>query len=107
MKDQPKPIPNATRPIWELVVDDMKARDLVGRERYGTPLQAGNGRDALVDALRSVVEIAKEAHREWDSDNDHRVGKILMALAGYRPGYRADIDAIHAAIAGPSVKSGS
>lgn len=54
--DQPPPVPNAGRPIWELVVEDMKERDRVGRERYGTPLQAGNGRDALVDLYQELLD---------------------------------------------------
>lgn len=51
---------------------------------------------ALETALGSVVTIAKEARLAWDADKDMRVGKILIALSGKAPGYRADIDAIHA-----------
>lgn len=53
---------------------------------------------ALVEALRAAIKVAREAHKEWDADNDPRVGKLLMALAGYVKGYRADIDGIHAAL---------
>lgn len=56
--DQPAPIPNTGRPIWELVIEDMRARDQVGRERYGTPLQAQNGRDPLVDAYQEALDLA-------------------------------------------------
>lgn len=48
MREQPDPTPNASRPIWDLVIEDMHARNHVGRQRYGTPLQAHNGRDAAV-----------------------------------------------------------
>lgn len=42
---------------WErLVIPDMRARDALGRERYGTPLQANNGRDALRDAYDEVLD---------------------------------------------------
>lgn len=44
--------------IWDLVIDDMKARDQLGRERYGTPLQAHNGRDALTDAYQEALDLA-------------------------------------------------
>ncbi len=54
--------------------------------------------DELVTSLEAVKRIAKEAHGNWDRAEDHRVGKILWALAGGMPKYRADIDAIHAAI---------
>lgn len=55
--DQPAPAPNATRPIWELVIEDMAARDRLGRARYGTPLQAHNGRDALIDAYQEALDL--------------------------------------------------
>ena len=48
--NQPAPKPNAGTPIWELVIADMRERDRIGRERYGTPLQAHNGRAAPGDA---------------------------------------------------------
>lgn len=56
--DQPDPTPNATRPVWEVVIQDMKDRDEHGRIRYGTPLQCFNGRDALVDAYQEALDLA-------------------------------------------------
>lgn len=58
IKDQPPPEPNGSRPVWELVVEDMRERDRVGRERYGVPLQANNGRDALVDGYQECLDMA-------------------------------------------------
>ena len=58
MSEQPDPTPNASRPIWELVIEDMHARDHVGRQRYGTPLQAHNGRDAMQDAYEEALDLA-------------------------------------------------
>lgn len=55
--DQPAPERTTGRPIWELVVADMHERDHVGRERYGTPLQAHNGRDPLVDAYQEALDL--------------------------------------------------
>jgi hypothetical protein len=60
---------------------------------------------ALLQALRKFRSIADECHAEWDADNDHRVGKILKALSGRMPGYRADIDKIHAVISAASKES--
>lgn len=57
IEDQPDPVPNGERPLWEMVVEDMVERDRVGRERYGTPLQAGNGRDAVVDAYQEALDL--------------------------------------------------
>lgn len=55
--DQPPPIPNQSIPVWDLVIADMKERDHVGRERYGTPLQTHNGRDPLVDAYQEALDL--------------------------------------------------
>ena len=86
----PEPRPQATGgpSIWEEVVDDlteaqrqsdlrdssmvdlvtvdMKNRDIVGRERYGTPLQAGNGRDALRDAYEEALDYAVYRRQAFD-----------------------------------------
>lgn len=53
---QPAPTPNASPPIWEQIVADMIARDEMGRRKYGTPLQAGNGRDALQDLYEELLD---------------------------------------------------
>src|SRR4051812_20566818 len=55
--DQPPPTQTTGVPVWELVIADMQERDRVGRERYGTPLQAHNGRDALVDAYQEALDL--------------------------------------------------
>lgn len=55
---QPAPEPTHGRPVWELVIEDMQTRDQVGRRRYGVPLQAHNGRDALVDAYQEALDLA-------------------------------------------------
>lgn len=57
MTDQPAPTPNGNRPVWDMVIDDMRQRDAVGRERYGTPLQIHNGRDALQDAYAEALDL--------------------------------------------------
>lgn len=55
--DQPDPTP-ATGDVWALVIADMAERRRVGIARYGTPLQPGNGRDALVDAYQEALDLA-------------------------------------------------
>ena len=35
----------------------MKGRDNVGRAKYGTPLQAFNGRNAIVDAYQEALDL--------------------------------------------------
>ncbi len=54
---------------------------------------------SLAAALTSAIAIAEEAVTEWDrAPSGARPGKILMALAGHLPGYRKDIDLVHAAL---------
>lgn len=62
-ESQPDPKPNDSRPVWELVIEDMQARDKLGRERYGVPLQAGNGRDALRDLYEEILDAAVYARQ--------------------------------------------
>ncbi len=47
-----------TTPTWDLVIEDMKARDLMGRERYNTPLVPHNGRSSLQDAYEEALDLA-------------------------------------------------
>lgn len=77
--DQPPPVPQAhRRPVWDIVIEyverrrdekaygggpvvdlligDMRDRDVVGRARYGTPLTSGNGRDHLIDAFQEQLD---------------------------------------------------
>lgn len=53
----------------------------------------------LLEAMETFAKIAAEAREHWDADADSKVGKLLKAMAGDLPGYRADIDAAHKAIA--------
>lgn len=62
--NQPDPIPTDEQPVWEMVIADMKARDHVGRERYGTPLQVTNGRDALQDAYEEALDLTVYLRQE-------------------------------------------
>jgi hypothetical protein len=57
IEDQPPPVHTTGRAIVDLVVEDMIERKRIGIERYGTPLQAHNGRDALVDAYQEALDL--------------------------------------------------
>lgn len=54
---QPEPKANDQPAIWPLVIRDMHNRDLLGRSRYGVPLQPHNGRDALQDAYEEALDL--------------------------------------------------
>lgn len=52
------PTKNDSTPIVDLVVTDIINRKQEGIKRYGTPLQANNGRDALLDAYEEALDLA-------------------------------------------------
>ncbi len=52
------------------VLDDMADRDRVGRERYGMPLTAHNGRDQLVDAYQELLDAAAYLRAAKDEGAD-------------------------------------
>jgi hypothetical protein len=58
VSEQPAPKVNDNPAVWHLVMQDMAARDHLGRQRYGVPLQAHNGRDALIDAYQEILDAA-------------------------------------------------
>jgi hypothetical protein len=87
---------------------DLYSRDRVGEGLHLRPFPNAEANARLIAAapdllaaLKSARDIAREALREhetWDEESVARVGKLLAALAGELPGYRADADAIHAAV---------
>lgn len=62
------PTGNGTE-IWPLVIEDMQQRDSFGREKYGTPLRAENGRNMLVDAYQEVLDLAVYLRGEIQNRN--------------------------------------
>lgn len=56
---QAMPVKNDQPAIQDLVIQDIEARKLVGLRKYGTLLQAGNGRDALQDAYEEALDLCQ------------------------------------------------
>ena len=52
---QPDPVP-ANGDVWLVVLKDMEDRRQTGIKKYGTPLQAHNGRDALIDLYQELLD---------------------------------------------------
>ena len=69
---QPPPTPNQSPPIWELVMQDMFERNEFGKAKYGTPLQAHNGRNALKDAYEEVLDLAVYLKQKLVEEQDVR-----------------------------------
>jgi hypothetical protein len=56
--NKPEPAPTSGEtPVWQLVIEDMEARDDFGLEKYGTKLMTGNGRNALMDAYHEALDL--------------------------------------------------
>lgn len=67
---QPMPVPNDLQDIQSYVIEDIEKRRELGIQRYGTPLQPHNGRDALKDAYEEALDLAmylKQAIVERDN----------------------------------------
>jgi hypothetical protein len=56
--DQQLPVHNDGPSMHDLVIEDMAARKEHGLRKYGTILQAHNGRSALQDAYEEVLDLA-------------------------------------------------
>ena len=54
---QPGPVHNTLPAVWDLVLNDMTDRGIMGVKKYGTALQPFNGRDALVDAYQEALDL--------------------------------------------------
>ncbi len=116
--DQPPPVPRPdVIPVWENVlqdfkvryedalqgiddvgketawnvVNDLRARDKLGRERYGTPLTVNNGRDQLVDAYQELLDGAAYLRAAWLEG--HQVRDVYYAQLDVIMKIRMMIDA--------------
>lgn len=70
---QPMPTPNGAVSVQSMVMADLETRLQVGIQRYGTPLQPHNGRDALRDAYEEALDLAcylRQAIAERDDPVD-------------------------------------
>lgn len=86
---QPMLLPNDRPSIQDLVRADLNKREQIGIQRYGTKLQAHNGRDMLRDAyeeamdltvyLRGVIAERDEPKPVVDRDLQDRVRKAITA----------------------------
>jgi hypothetical protein len=61
---EPEPQKSDSPAIWDLVIEDMKDRDNTCSKKYGTRLQANNGRDPLVDAYQEALDLAVYLRQE-------------------------------------------
>lgn len=75
MSTQPAPKRTSGPAIIDLVLEDVRQRDALGQRKYGTRLQAHNGRDALRDAYEEALDLAiylRQALQERDGSGAGR-----------------------------------
>jgi hypothetical protein len=53
---EPAPIANENPSVHDLVIQDIEDRKQFGLKKYGTPLQAGNGRRGLIDLYQELID---------------------------------------------------
>ena len=75
---EPPPTPNDGPAICDLVIADMEERKQIGIEKYGTPLQAHNGRDALVDAYQEILYTAVYLRQRIEEGCCHEPHRIFI-----------------------------
>lgn len=57
VQPQPDPEKDPNSPaLWDLVINDMRARDRFGEGKYKTRLKPNNGRDFLVDLYQELLD---------------------------------------------------
>lgn len=60
MTNKPEPMSTKGREkVTEALIEDLRERSEIGREKYGTYLETFNGRNALVDAYQEVLDLAQ------------------------------------------------
>lgn len=68
--------------ISDLVCVDLRYRKQEGIKKYGVPLQAGNGRDALQDAYEEALDLAQYLKQAILERNIREQEALASANAG-------------------------
>lgn len=82
-KKEPNPTPNDNLPVWEQVIADMHERHQIGIKRYKTPLQAFNGRNALVDAYQEALDLSVYLKQRIIEDTTQKSPVIVDYLISF------------------------
>lgn len=72
-RDQVAPTPNDGVAIQDLVVADIVERKEHGIRKYGTPVQAFNGRSMLQDAYEEVLDLAVYLRGAIEEKNSNKL----------------------------------
>lgn len=97
--DQPLPVPNERPDIQSMVIEDITRRREIGIERYGTALQAHNGRDALRDAYEEALDLAMYLRQALEErDRPPAANGFLNGLNASSPAAETGLDRIAKAV---------
>jgi hypothetical protein len=69
--DQQLPVVNESPFIQDLVIADIERRREVGIKRYGTALQAHNGRSALRDAYEESIDLCLYLRQKLEEEGGY------------------------------------
>ena len=69
--DQALPVANDSEHIVDLVKADLDERRAHGIRKYGVALQAGNGRDALLDLYQELLDATLYVRQAMEEDRRH------------------------------------
>lgn len=75
------PITNMSGSIHDKVVQDVKSRKELGLAKYGTILQANNGRNALKDAYEEVLDLACYLRQKLEETNTPQLPPNLVGAS--------------------------
>lgn len=71
---EPAPVANDQPAVADLVRADLESRKAFGVAKYGVPLQAHNGRDALKDAYEEALDLCCYLRQALEERLDGREG---------------------------------
>ena len=75
------PVKNTRTHVWELVIQDMRDRNNFGIRKYGTALQAFNGRNSAIDAYQEVLDLAVYLRQIVEEHSE--MANLLAMCVGY------------------------
>lgn len=70
--DQPEPESGGGTKILDLVLSDLQERAEMGKKKYGTYLEAHNGRDALIDAYQEALDLVMYLRQEIEERKSNK-----------------------------------
>lgn len=80
--------------VQDLVITDIEERKRVGIERYGTPLQTFNGRDAVIDLYQELLDATMYVRQHIEERKRGTATVLLMRL-------RVRVEALYENYIGP------